>query len=337
VTDRDRARLSGWILLCAGRAALFVAHMLSLAQIYLFRSAQWGLLPPRGRYWWALASILPPSIIVLGAVGINLRIRGQRYLAAAAGQLLAGDPRLPVVYLRSFEVDDVTANASDRCLFAADVVVAVTAEEQVARAFTPVGPFVAVGQPGEVLPYLGAVRVYAGEEWRQVVLELLGRARLVVLCAGLGAGLRWELDQVRRHVPPERVVLLATLDAADYEQFCVVAASHLLVTLPPYPPSRRHEMAIKCMLYFEHDWTPRLVRLAARRRYALLGSAIEIGLVHGLRPVYERIGVKWPGVTLRLPFSLYLTRRHLKRAWLYLAVSMLAVMAASALRDYLAP
>jgi hypothetical protein len=35
-----------------------------------------------------------------------------------------------------------------------------------------------------------------GSNWREIVVDFLNRARLVVLFAGTSAGVRWEIDQV---------------------------------------------------------------------------------------------------------------------------------------------
>ena len=51
-----------------------------------------------------------------------------------------------------------------------------TYEERLARTLRKVGPFVAVGDPTERLPLLGAARMYAAdEEWQETVDELTAR------------------------------------------------------------------------------------------------------------------------------------------------------------------
>ena len=57
-----------------------------------------------------------------------------------------------------------------------------TEEEQLAEAMKDVGPFVAIGRPGEALPELGAGRPYASHaEWQDQVGQLISKAQLVVL------------------------------------------------------------------------------------------------------------------------------------------------------------
>ena len=59
-----------------------------------------------------------------------------------------------------------------------------------------VGPVVAIGKPGEPLPELGAARLYvADDQWQAKVIELMGKAALVVIRLGASPGLLWEIEQ----------------------------------------------------------------------------------------------------------------------------------------------
>ena len=87
-------------------------------------------------------------------------------------------------------------------------------EDRLARALRKVGPFVAIGDPTERLPLLGAVRMYAADEdWQARVSDLIGRAGVVLLHAGGGDGFTWEVRHVVEHGVPERVILSLPLDA----------------------------------------------------------------------------------------------------------------------------
>jgi len=60
-----------------------------------------------------------------------------------------------------------------------------TEEVIVARVMNQVGPFIAIGKPGEELPDLGAARTYVGSaNWQDKVNELVPRAQLVVFRFG---------------------------------------------------------------------------------------------------------------------------------------------------------
>ncbi|MFD9697465.1 hypothetical protein [Lentzea sp. NPDC059081] len=193
---------------------------------------------------------------------------------------LAADPRPPVLYLRSFTVDDQLARTGETALDYFR-----TEEERLARAFAPIGPLVAVGRPGEPLPPAGAPRVYVGDEWRDTVRDLLGRSRLVLVGAGRGDGLRWELEQVRKTVDPRRVVLLLPFENWEYDHFRSGVADlfpHPLPGLPPLPGADDH--AIRAALTFREDWTAEPVVLGLDR-----STGLEAALLHHLAPVFAHL------------------------------------------------
>jgi hypothetical protein len=109
------------------------------------------------------------------------------------------DKRAPVLYLRPFEAETV-----------------LTVQERVlARIMeSEVGPLVAVGNPGDRLPHLGAARFYErdfsgdGRNWQLFVREMLLRARLVLIVPGRTVGLAWEIAQCREVLAPQRLVVL---------------------------------------------------------------------------------------------------------------------------------
>ena len=104
---------------------------------------------------------------------------GKKLQAAARSEQLTGDDRSSVLYLRSFQDDRAMAESP---VIGAPVLS--TGEEQLASVMNEIGPFTAVGKPGEPLPELGARRLYfKNEEWQEKVRDLMAQARLVVLRA----------------------------------------------------------------------------------------------------------------------------------------------------------
>jgi hypothetical protein len=124
-----------------------------------------------------------------------------------------------------------------------------------------IGPFVAVGDPTERLPPLGAARMYAADEdWQAAVGELIGRAAVVLLRAGEGDGFAWEVRHLTERCAAERVILSLPLDAKRsehsrqerYDAFRSQFGHHFPRPLP--------EAIGYCQFaYFEADWTPRLL------------------------------------------------------------------------------
>jgi hypothetical protein len=49
-----------------------------------------------------------------------------------------------------------------------------TEEEQLAMVMNEIGPFIAIGRPGEQWPELGAARMYVGDdEWQATINNLI--------------------------------------------------------------------------------------------------------------------------------------------------------------------
>ena len=90
-------------------------------------------------------------------------------------------------------------------------------ESQLYYAVAGFGPFIAVGQPGEEIDFRGAARAYyAGQEWRDAVVNLMDAARLLVVVAGDGEGRAWEVDQLvaRDHLGKTIIIIPRAADVA---------------------------------------------------------------------------------------------------------------------------
>jgi hypothetical protein len=151
----------------------------------------------------ALAFFIAPIVHMFGRRAQRMRARG------AVQTLLASGDRRPILYLRSFDIDQHAANSAllEMASMAAPVA---TPEQELAVRFAPIGPMIAIGKPGERFPELGAARFYVtNDEWQQKVADAAAAARYVVLTSGITEGLRWEIGHLMRSVPPEKLILWA--------------------------------------------------------------------------------------------------------------------------------
>ncbi len=222
------------------------------------------------------------------------------------------------LYLRSFEDDNRLAQAQSlpllhtaiRFLFS----IGYTEEQQLVKAISSVAPVVALGAPGELVPYAGAQRMYLpGEGWQEIVRDLMLRARLVVVVLGSGAGIRWELGQALRVLPPERLVLLVPMRRDEYEQFRRAMAAPLsaegkrhntarrssVPQLPSYGGDGELTSTIQSLISFSAGWEPTARPL---RRYAWYGNFLYGAISRELAVVVTRLGEdeqapRWPLVT----------------------------------------
>ncbi|MCY1136970.1 hypothetical protein OWR29_03105 [Actinoplanes sp. Pm04-4] len=222
------------------------------------------MMRPGDLAWWQTFLTLC-TIVAGGAVftrGRRVFLRARRHrsrLVPDHRQLEAGSY---VLYLRSFEEDERQTALHEVPLPGLSGGAAVgflvsgrSAEEHVAEILRPVGPLVAVGAPGERLPYVGAARMYlplAG--WQGPVSELIRKSRLTVLTLGTSAGTMWELAESFRLLPPHRLVLfIPALTRTDYER--IRAAAPRLPECPEWLDAG-YRTVIQGVIYFDADWTP---------------------------------------------------------------------------------
>jgi uncharacterized RDD family membrane protein YckC len=229
--------------------------------------------------------------------GIGLFRLAKRFLAATIDERLARDPRPPVLYLRSFVSDTEAARIKLNIPLQVPMHFA-TEEEQLAMVLTQFGPPVAVGRPGEWLPRGGATRVEMDSDgWKQGVSDLASRARLVVVRAGVTAGLAWEVEMCVREVPRDRLVLLLPRRTEDWDRFAAEFGKLFSPPLPEYSPKRwfeRSSSSIGGVLWFDAGGTPHLELVEDITRLTRQGHVIAIELEKAIRPLKEHL--KIPGV-----------------------------------------
>lgn len=226
--------------------------LFAIAPIILL--VEWRAGAPSTAFAAFAAFVAMPALSWLGAEFI---IAAKQQAAPSAHTLLAQDQRPPVLYFRSFTADRTTAKGVTIGAY-------VTEEEQLAKTVQGVGPFVAIGEPGESLPDIGAARFYVpDEEWRRAVHDLLSKASLVILRLGSSPGFTWEFETALRLRRPEQLLLLVPRDEHLYEDFR--QRRHLLpCELPPLTDWRRHKRlrgSLQAAIFFDPDWTPNIVNL----------------------------------------------------------------------------
>lgn len=125
----------------------------------------------------ALVSPLRSLLFLVVAVfGSWIFRAGRRMAQEAARGRIASDGRRPVVLLRAFSIDGRVAEKSflkQPSLFSW-MFGRASFEEQLSTIMENLGPTVALGRRGEVLPTFGFAREYVGDsEWRQVLGDYL--------------------------------------------------------------------------------------------------------------------------------------------------------------------
>jgi hypothetical protein len=179
---------------------------------------------------------------------------------------------MPHAFSRFRRVGGSLVNASTR-----------TVEERISRAFGHLARVIAVGQPDESLPLLGAARLYLPlNDWQPTVASLIDDARLVLLAAGTSEGTLWELRRCLQQRTPQTLLIVIYTDENEYDAFREKAeviffeeaetlrrgggADWQPPRLPAFPPlSNPHRLkwlpVPRGYIRFDADWTPHLIRL----------------------------------------------------------------------------
>lgn len=130
-----------------------------------------------------------PVILCL-LVGSYVVRRGRRHIQLGTAQKQAIDPRSPVLVLRSFKHDELRF---ERGLSGLLLPFHTSFEQVLTSESEALGPSIAIGEPGEKLPPLGAARAYLqNEDWQTTVRQLMDEAALLVIVLGATEGLDWE-------------------------------------------------------------------------------------------------------------------------------------------------
>ena len=233
---------------------------------------------------------------LLGLGGILIFIYARKLRAAALSKSVEQDSRPPVLYLRSFKDDPVMSRPG---LFHITVPSVTTIEEQLAMVLNEIGPFTAIGKPGERLPALGARRLYVDDaDWQKKVSELMAQSRLVIFRLAKTEGFWWELERAAATVSPERLVLLVPFKKKEYDAFKAKADSLFANPLPDYAGRYNGYLGLTGLIYFDADgathftqfasiWSPKSL-IYGRIRKPLLPYFKQV-----LRPVFNNLDVPW--------------------------------------------
>jgi hypothetical protein len=229
-------------------------------------------------------------LMVMGAHLFNL---GRRIKIASKPKFTPRDDRPLVLYLRSFRDDspDPVMNPG------VQLPIVTTEEEQLAGVLGEIGRFIAIGNPREQLPQLGATRMYVDDaEWKHRVRDLMSEARIILFRAGAGSdGFWWEVETAVQLVKPERLLFLVPSDEREWEVFRHVAQRYMPSQLPLCSGKKPllWELSSKGLIYFEPDWTPRYVPLTSKAGRGDLLSPYAPAFGKALRPALEQLNCAW--------------------------------------------
>jgi hypothetical protein len=148
--------------------------------------------------------------------------------------VLRSDQRRPVVFLRPFFEDerrvyDGPVGAREGAESSAPSIKATASPEpKLKSVFDEIGPFVAVGRPGQRLAPFGAHRLYLQQsDWQEGVAALVSQSVAIVIQPEWTPSTSWELQLVAAVVDPRR--LLIAVPNSSTRPFAFLRVQQLIV------------------------------------------------------------------------------------------------------------
>lgn len=185
-----------------------------------------------------------PLVIVIAFLLLIFVQNGLRTLArwfsrAALAQKVEQDPRPPVLFLRSFQDDQVhlpeygfIANCYRKIMTLG--VGKRRLDHLLVERFSRYGPALALGVPGEKSLPFGAARVYASHEnWQEVVHDLANRSGHVILVADSTPGIEWEVETFLNRPLMDKTLFLCAPKTDDIRQSPRIAQWLEMQGIPP--------------------------------------------------------------------------------------------------------
>jgi hypothetical protein len=125
-----------------------------------------------------------------------------------------------------------------------------TSEEQLGLFIRKkLGPFVAIGMPGQRFAAPGASRMYVNnEQWQETVIELMDKARFTLLQPAQSEGVWWEVEKSFERLRTEEILLCMasfTKRQNAYEDFWLRCRDKLSVQLPRSVPCYERDVLVR--------------------------------------------------------------------------------------------
>lgn len=308
-------KATGWLF-------LFIGAVLTLFGMTIVRSTLFDIFEKPEtlnfeRWVFAAVCLLLAAVgLVLGHFGWKTFRRGQKFAAVSAVEAMAKDPRKPVVYIRSFRDDAKLLNSHESIdIWVSRVFIPVfsikSREETLADCLSEIGPVVAIGNPREELPELGAARMYfRDDEWQQKILAFMQRARLVVLLGGPTKNLWWEIEQALKVLSPEKLICVVPnskeRNGQNFLKDFAAKIGHPNAAAfldSPKKGAKKWLHQYGRIIYFDKNWLPLSspIQVLSPRMFFYNKSInqFEPALRVALQPVFKHLGMEGP----RLPVN----------------------------------
>lgn len=190
-----------------------------------------------------------------------------------------------ILYLRSFVADDQTSKSVDMLLSRGKC-----EEEETVDVFSEIAPVVAIGNPKDCNLPRGVARLYFSDDiWKQKVLEMLPKAKLVILRLGETSNFWWEVHNVLAICPLEKIIfLIPAMNTSETCQKLHEICQETGITLPNITVEKSAKGSVSSVLYAENG-TIKSQTLKLSKFTAFFIAYREM-LKNVFQPVWIRLG-----------------------------------------------
>ncbi|GAB6190760.1 hypothetical protein JCM39068_05090 [Desulfocastanea catecholica] len=133
----------------------------------------------------------------------RFRLRSRRLLMKSYEEQKQTDPRPPFLFLRPFRDDQITLRDAPLRWYMRIFdpgVKALTLEELLVQTYADLGPIIAIGNPSDALPPIGASRQYVAEnQWQEIVCSLMDNSQKIIVAVSDTQSVLWEIDTLVKH------------------------------------------------------------------------------------------------------------------------------------------
>jgi hypothetical protein len=213
ISNFGRGRI-GLTLLYFGEATLNAGIVsLVMLPVFMFSPAQ----DPSQREGEVIAVAVLAALFLLNLfrAGRIIDWLADRRAAKIYQDVRDWDARAPILFLRAFDQDDAKLPALTRdwfVKFPSGVGSPRTPDEILLEHASPYGPVIAIGDPRDPTPPLGAARIFApgqGLAWQDIVKALVAASKAIVMCPKDTEGVKWELETIASMGARARTIYLA--------------------------------------------------------------------------------------------------------------------------------
>ena len=174
--------------------------------------------------------------------------------------ILKSDKRAPIIHLRPFIKDSLTEKLTRVKIGPLIFIPDPRVEDDIAGVLNCIGPFIALGKPGQRLPETGAYRLYVdSEHWEGTIIELYSVCRFVIVLGVADTkNVVWEIQQAMQRLRPDQIVFMFPYPY-NYKQSEFSYQNFKRAVEDYFPHPFPDELGKRILLGFSADWKPRFI------------------------------------------------------------------------------